>query len=393
LEIGTTELWEIFAVEARFVFFPLKRPEGDRDSHDLEHMLLYGVEELLDLGERGLYFDPVLEAREIKGPSRTPEPDVNDIRFHVTGSITPDQDKNTVKIRLSLKDTTSGERPAQKRITVQCNNDVKRGRVPFEMDRIHTLHKKVYTWLVETTGIDQPEDKSYHRYRLEEPITQVPEAYRELVRGLRVAKDIDEKLPHYQRTVELDPCLGRAHRNLGYLLRARGDLKVSIQAYQKAAATMIDEAGLGEVYFEMGLSHAGQADYRDAIRCWKKSLDFSPYRREALYNIGLAYEELNKMEEAIEFYASAREADPTYLSALEGLFRLYIQEGAFLKAVDVLKDWIKITPHDAGLHRIIGHCYRKEGMNDEALVHLKKAVELDPEGEIGREARRDILDL
>ena len=112
LEIGTTELWEIFAVEARFVFFPLKRPEGDRDAHDLEHMLLYGVEELLDLGERGLYFDPVLEAREIKGPSRTPEPDVDDIRYHVTGSITPDEEKSTVKIRLSLKDTTTSDRPA-----------------------------------------------------------------------------------------------------------------------------------------------------------------------------------------------------------------------------------------------------------------------------------------
>jgi tetratricopeptide (TPR) repeat protein len=143
----------------------------------------------------------------------------------------------------------------------------------------------------------------------------------------------------------------------------------------------------------MGLSYAGMTEYRDSIRCWKRSLDFTPFRREALYNIGLAYEEINNSEMAIAYYSDAREVDPTYLSALEGLFRLHIQDGQYLSAVDVLKDWIKITPHDAGLHRIIGHCYRKEGMNEEALAHLKKAVELDPEGEIGREARRDIMDL
>ena len=298
-----------------------------------------------------------------------------------------------VKVRLSLKDVKNGGRPAQRRMTLRQAGGAKRGRVPFGMEQVHEVHRRLYLWISEAAGLEHPVDKSYHSYRLEKPVTAVPEAFRELVRGLRVARDIDEKLPHYQRAVELDPCLGRAHRNLGYLLRASGDLKPAIEAYQRAASTMIDEAGLGEVYFEMGLSHAGQAEYRESIRCWKRSLQFSPFRREALYNIGLAYEELNNSEQAIQYYSDARQVDLTYLSALEGLFRLYIQDGAYLPAVDVLKDWIKITPHDAGLHRIIGHCYRKEGMNDEALVHLKKAVELDPEGEIGREARRDILDL
>jgi len=381
-------------VEARFVFFPLKRPDDDRDLHDLEHMLIYGVEELMDLGERGLYYDSLLQEREIRGArGRNPVPDLGDIRFHVTGSLIPDHEKNVVKIRLSAKDQELGGRPQQRRLSLPLCDDVRRGRVPFSMEKIHEAHRRIYEWLAELGGLREPEVKSYHAYRLEAPITDVPEAFRELVRGLRVARDVEEKIPHYQRAVDLDPCLGRAHRNLGYLLRASGNLESAITAYERAASTMIDEIGLGEVYFEMGLSYAGMTEYRDSIRCWKRSLQFTPFRREALYNIGLAYEEINNSEMAIAYYSDAREVDPTYLSALEGLFRLHIQDGQYLNAVDVLKDWIKITPHDAGLHRIIGHCYRKEGMNEEALAHLKKAVELDPEGEIGREARRDIMDL
>lgn len=382
-------------VEPRFVFFPMKRPDEDRDLRDLEHMVLYGVEELLDLGERGLYFDPVLQAKEIRGPrGKPPEPDLDDIPLHVSGSIKEDADKDAIRLRFTVKDST-GEEPTthEKRISLKRDAEARMGRVQFGMEQLHDVHRKLYDWLTELGAVDTPPDASYHAFRLTTPITDVPEAYRELVRGLREAEEIDQKLPHYRRAIELDPCLGRGHRNLGYLLRARGDLPEAVECYERAAATMIDKAGLGEVYFEMGLSYAGQQEYRDSIRCWRKSLEFSPQRREALYNIGLAYEEMNRFDEAIDHYLQAREVDPTYLSALEGLFRLHIQEGAYLKAVDVLKDWIKITPHDAGLHRIIGHCYRKEGMNDEALHHLKKAVELDPDGEIGREARRDILDL
>lgn len=381
------------AVDPLFVFYPLKRADAQRDLSDLEHMVLYGIEELLDLGQRGLYYDPVLEAREIRGGPRDEEapPDVDNVRFHVSGSLTCDGDKNTVKVRLSVKDTREGGRALQRQMTFGRVDDG--DTPPFAMDQIHEAHQRFYRWLADLGGLDVPEARSYHAYRLDAPITSAMAAFRETVRGLRVAREIDEKIAHYQRAVSMDPCLGRAYRNLGYLHRVHGDLDCAIEAYERAASTMIDRAGLGEVHFELGLSHAGKGDYRDAIQSWKRSLDFSPFRREALYNVGLAYEELGNNERAVEYYAHARHVDPTYLSALEGLFRLHIQEGAYLEAVNVLKDWIKITPHDAGLHRIIGHCYRKEGMNEEALVHLKKAVELDPEGEIGREARRDILDL
>lgn len=389
----TEDFRKMHAVDPLFAFFPLKRVDAHQDLADLEHMVFYGIEELLDLGQRGLYYDPVLEAREIRGCQRGGEepPDLDGVRYHVSGSLTYDGEKDTVKVRLSVKDTQEGGRAQQRQMTL--GRGTAGGPPAFAMEQIHEAHQRFYRWLADLAGLGAPEAKSYHAYRLEQPITTAPAAFRETVRGLRVAHEIDQKIAHYEQAVALDPCLGRAHRNLGYLHRVHGDLEEAIVAYQRAASTMIDRAGLGEVYFELGLSHAGQGDYRDAIRTWRRSLDFSPFRREALYNIGLAYEELGNNERAVDYYADARRADPTYLSALEGLFRLHIQEGAYLEAVNVLKDWIKITPHDAGLHRIIGHCYRKEGMNDEALVHLKKAVELDPEGEIGREARRDILDL
>jgi len=384
---------KMHAVDPLFVFHPLRREDTQRDLSDLEHMVLYGIEELLDLGQRGLYHDPVLEECEIRGGQQDGEepPDIDGVRYHVSGSLTCDEAKDTVKIRLSVKDTREGGRAQQRQMTFGRGDDA--DAPPFKMEQIHEAHQRFYRWLADLGGLEAPEARSYHAYRLERPITATPAAFRETVRGLRVAQEIEEKIAHYERAVAEDPCLGRAHRNLGYLHRVHGDLEDAIDAYGRAASTMIDRAGLGEVYFELGLSHAGQGDYRDAIRTWKRSLDFSPFRREALYNIGLAYEELGNNERAVDYYADARRVDPTYLSALEGLFRLHIQEGVYLEAVSVLKDWIKITPHDAGLHRIIGHCYRKEGMNDEALVHLKKAVELDPEGEIGREARRDILDL
>lgn len=366
------------ATEPRLFLHGL-RHEGPPPLGDLAHMILYGLEELLELAAPGVYHDPLL------APLRTPP----SAPWHLRGTLTAAAAGFRLQVRLRRR----LPRAVLRRRTFHLPAARAAGGVPVRMGDLHRLHRDLYLWVAAHLELPAPPPGSYLAHRLTRPLTEVTEAYRALVLGLRAARTPREKIRWYRRAARLDGRLGRAHRNLAYLLRQEGDLEGARAAYEEAALVLIHPGALGDVYFELGLVHAAATRYGAAVRAWQRSLAFVPDRREALYNIGLAYEEMGARERARRYYERAARVDPCYLSALEGLFRLHLQAGDYRAAVAVLKRWLRVTPDDPGLHRVLGHCYRKEGRKGKALHHLRKAVELDPDGEVGREARRDILDL
>jgi len=374
-------------VEPRVFFEPLECGAGAGALSDLEAMIVTGVELLLDLKGKGLYLDPAL-------PVRTPEqggvPDAGRCPFRLSGRVElvrPERVTLELRIRGAKSDVLwEGRLPF-------AREDRDGDLSPFRLPELHRAHVQVFRALCRALDLRRRPPEIPPRllaHRLRHPETQSIEAWRFFCRAVRTRNAPVEKVRLLRRSIRRDPLFGRALRHLGYVLRSQGQHREALDAYRRAAFALVDPLLLGENYFEMGLSAAAQEHYGEAVRHWRRALPFTPHRREAYFNIALAYEEMQDADEAERYYQKARKEDPRYIAALEGLFRIYIQESSYLKAASVLEEWIGITPGDPGLHRIIGHCYRQEGMEDRAQQHLRRAMELDPHGEIGREAKRDL---
>ncbi len=70
------------------------------------------------------------------------------------------------------------------------------------------------------------------------------------------------------------------------------------------------------------------------------------------------------------------------LSALNGLSRLYNENGKQLQAAKLLMRALKINPNNADAHFSLGYIFRYTGPLDKSLKEMQKAVELDPNNPI-----------
>jgi tetratricopeptide (TPR) repeat protein len=84
---------------------------------------------------------------------------------------------------------------------------------------------------------------------------------------------------HYQRALELDPKLARAHNNLGSIVSSR-DPALAIKHFE--AALSVDPQYV-EALGNLGNALARSGRYGDAISCYRRALeirpDFAPARR------------------------------------------------------------------------------------------------------------------
>jgi tetratricopeptide (TPR) repeat protein len=65
-----------------------------------------------------------------------------------------------------------------------------------------------------------------------------------------------------------------------------------------------------EAYYNMGIAYNNKQDYDKAIECYKKSLELNPKKDEAYYNMGVAYIMKEDYKKAIIQYEKAKEINP-----------------------------------------------------------------------------------
>jgi Flp pilus assembly protein TadD len=106
---------------------------------------------------------------------------------------------------------------------------------------------------------------------------------------------------------------------------------------------------------------------------------FNADRPEARTALGSFYAHRGQTAEAETEFAAALRLSPQFAPAAINLADLNRQRGRDGESVKILQDSIVTAPRDAGLHYALGLTLVRLKRNDEALVELNKASELDPE--------------
>jgi tetratricopeptide (TPR) repeat protein len=134
------------------------------------------------------------------------------------------------------------------------------------------------------------------------------------------------------------------------------------------------DSGEAELGFANALNHRGRFD--QAIAHYRRAQQFAG-GSSAFNNLGLAFLQQHKLDEAIAEFRRALEIEPDSFRAHANLGVALAQRNEFSDAMKHFRRAIAIKPDLADSHYGLAHLLRLEGKIDEARAEFERAVELD----------------
>jgi Flp pilus assembly protein TadD len=138
-----------------------------------------------------------------------------------------------------------------------------------------------------------------------------------------------------------------------------------------------------EAWYGLGRIRYSLQRFQDAADCFQRVLALAPRSVKAENNLGLAYEGLNRTEDAVEAYRQAIQwqqnaASPSEQPLLNlGIFLLH--QGKLPEAQVLLTQAVAIAPRDPRIREQLGHLYLQLNQFQEAQRQFEEAIALRPD--------------
>jgi Flp pilus assembly protein TadD len=233
-------------------------------------------------------------------------------------------------------------------------------------------------------------------------------------RGLMAIGDFKGAESTLRTYLVTNPRSGEARYLLAYALLRQNKPRDSLEEYTRAAALQTptaeqlrevgqdyvlsdDTADAGkwimrsiemnradpEGWYSLGRLRYTEQRFGDATDSFKQALVLAPGSVKVENNLGLAYEGLNRIEDAIAAYRQAiawQDAGPPENASEQPLLNLAIvlmHQGKLAEVQPLLLGAVRIAPQDPRIHEQLGQLDMQQG--NYAEKHLEAATRLDPE--------------
>lgn len=201
----------------------------------------------------------------------------------------------------------------------------------------------------------------------------------ELAQHLRAARDYEEKgdfpaaIDEARKASDINQRSSRPFRELGRLLLKNGDQHGALKYFEKAVGINgLDVSSfdyLGQIYFAKG-------DFDRAINYFSRAMQISPRQSERALNFADLLAKKEKPEEAekvLQIVFRNNAANPEIIQKIADQAR---ELKLFNLSVKSYRAILKYDPENILVHKNIGLALQQKGMNNEAVFHLEKAVEV-----------------
>lgn len=128
-------------------------------------------------------------------------------------------------------------------------------------------------------------------------------------------------------------------------------------------------------------AYARNGVWRSSVSLCEDMARKSPYKARTLYHLGLAYDGLDRTEEAINLYQralTAKNVYPLLTDIYNNLGVAYVKKGRLQEAASLYKTALNIKPDDVDLRFNLGGAYAKLGCPDEAIREYQMAARQSP---------------
>ncbi len=198
-------------------------------------------------------------------------------------------------------------------------------------------------------------------------------------------KNLDQAMSSAQKAIELNPDDTEATTLYAQLQVQRGQVSSAIGAWQKWSNDHPGNAGALAI---LGSMEESAGDEKKAEDYYKKALQIKPDQPMAANN--LAYMMLKNggnVDVALTLAQTARRGMPDSPNSADTLAWAYYYKGTYGYARDLLEEALKKNPNNASMQYHLGMVYSKLMDKNNAALHLKKAVSLDPNSQTAKDAQ------
>ena len=138
----------------------------------------------------------------------------------------------------------------------------------------------------------------------------------------------------------------------------------------------------GGAYLNLGNAYREQGRIEEAIEAYEQSLENDkPHVLLPLYNLGLAYADSDDIETAESYYREALELRSSHVPALVNLGNLLIDKGELYEAEELLQKALWLTPRDPEILNNMANLYNTKGDFDEAIRSYQTGLDEHPNHE------------
>ncbi|HEX6496060.1 MAG TPA: tetratricopeptide repeat protein [Acidobacteriaceae bacterium] len=189
-----------------------------------------------------------------------------------------------------------------------------------------------------------------------------------------------ESLKEYTEAAALRTPTATELRNvaLDYVL-----LKALPEADRWMSRSLAMDGNDAETWYAMGRLRYTEGRYDDAAACFEKTLALNPRSVKSEDNLGLAYEGLNRNDDAVRAYRAAIEMqkdDPAPSEQpLLNLAILLQHRNQVQEAQQLLEQAAKIAPREPRIHENLGQVYLHSDRTEDAVKEFAAAVALAPQ--------------
>lgn len=200
-----------------------------------------------------------------------------------------------------------------------------------------------------------------------------PAANPEAIAQYQFARELAEKSrTAFEKFVSLAPDSWQAAVFLGDVRRQHGDLVSALENYKKAAVEQPNNPapllGMGTVYWEMG-------DFDQAVSSLKRTLALNPRANQAIFELANIAVRRHSEGEAIPLLKRYLATQPDAFAAHADLGRAYFHLEQYANALPELKKAAEID-QQGDIHYQLSICLRKLGRAEEADSALKTSQKI-----------------
>jgi tetratricopeptide (TPR) repeat protein len=161
----------------------------------------------------------------------------------------------------------------------------------------------------------------------------------------------------------------------GLCFKELGDTAMAIHNYLEATTENPDNY---DAFVELGVLHWAKKD-KLAEQYLKSALDIRPDGMDALYALGMQYQQSDRLNEALETYTHILEIDSTYRAAYYNMGYIqyqYLQ--LYDEALVNFEKAVKVDPKYFQAVYMRGLCYEAKGDVGKAKAEYSYAIQLNP---------------
>lgn len=197
--------------------------------------------------------------------------------------------------------------------------------------------------------------------------------------------DTDKALLEYEAALKIEPDHAQALNAIGLILADRGEIDAAIDEFRRAVDISPDYSN-AHLNLAVAYRNHPSASVQDAEDEYKIAIKHDSTNEDALTGLAELYYEDKKFNRALEFFERAAAANPSSAEAWMNVGSASLMLGSHERALAAYRNSIRLSDKFAPPRFLIAKAYLNRGARLEAGIHLKRYLELEPDGEWVAEA-------